>query len=134
MSRDAGVTWSLVGPSPDGIIDLAGSAKDENRLYAATQSGLKLSEDGGQSWSTLRSGAATMVSVEASRVYAFLPDKGLVSADESDLRFDAISPTPPAFIVLHLAVDDRAPNRMFAATAEGRVLRSTDAGQTWNEP
>src|SRR3546814_8022710 len=49
-STDGGQSWSRVGPAPEGIIGLAASSIDADRLYAATRRGLLGSIDGGQGW------------------------------------------------------------------------------------
>jgi len=50
VSRDGGKTWSIAGPLPDRLIDLAASARDADTLYAATESGLLVSKDAGGTW------------------------------------------------------------------------------------
>ena len=48
-SQDAGATWEVIGPVPDGLVDLVGSALDPDTLYAATEAGLLRSQDAGAS-------------------------------------------------------------------------------------
>src|SRR3546814_9519058 len=49
-SVDGGRSWSRVGPAPEGLIGLATSSMDADRLYADTRTGLLLSSDVGQQW------------------------------------------------------------------------------------
>src|SRR3546814_20882590 len=49
-STDGGLSWSRVGPAPEGLIGLATSSIDADRLYATTRSGLLVSTDGGRGW------------------------------------------------------------------------------------
>src|SRR3546814_9470505 len=49
-STDGGRSWSRVGPAPEGLIGLATSSIDADRLYATTRSGLLVSTDGGRGW------------------------------------------------------------------------------------
>ncbi|WP_275099409.1 WD40/YVTN/BNR-like repeat-containing protein [Sedimenticola hydrogenitrophicus] len=51
-SADGGDSWNIVAPAPKGLMDIAASAQDVNRLYAATQQGLLSSDDGGRTWRT----------------------------------------------------------------------------------
>ncbi len=50
VSRDAGTTWQMVGPAPDGMIALAAGAKSADAVYAATNTRLEVSRDGGKTW------------------------------------------------------------------------------------
>src|SRR5262245_38144593 len=50
VSRDAGKTWQMAGPAPQGLISLAASAQDANRIYAGTEGGLLVSDDAGATW------------------------------------------------------------------------------------
>ena len=140
ISRDGGQTWEVVGPAPEGLIDLAVSSNDPSTLYAATQSGLFKSEDGGRSWQDahwLRQ-PATMVHVTPDgAVHAFLVGTGLIRTTEPKLSWRTI--VKDAFggdYVLHLAVDPTSPNRLYAVSFnpqsnEQAVLASGDAGATW---
>lgn len=138
-SRDGGTTWSVVGPAPEGLIDLAASAKDANILYAATQGGLLKSEDGGKSWmdAYLVRQPATMVQVTPEgEVYAFLVGTGLIRTGEPSLSWQTIGNDFGELYVLHLAV---APGgeRLYAAavSAQGHeqaLLISRDGGKSWS--
>lgn len=133
MSRDAGLTWTLVGPAPDGLIALAASATSADTLYAATENGLLVSKDAGKTWTSLIGGSAvSLVHVTPdATLYAFVIGRGLVRAGEGKLEFatlgDKAMPT-----LLHLASDPADPARLFASPARGAVLVSADGGKTWS--
>ncbi|QPC88805.1 exo-alpha-sialidase (plasmid) [Mesorhizobium sp. NBSH29] len=135
VSRDAGKTWSIVGPLPEKLIDLAASAKDADTLYAATEAGLSVSRDGGQRWETVLDGTpVSLVEVAADgSVYAFVLGRGLVRSAESNIDFKTISDIWGERILLHLAVDPADKNRIFAASQQGDILASTDGGASWTE-
>ncbi len=135
VSRDAGKTWSIVGPLPEKLIDLAVSAKNADTLYAATEGGLSISRDGGQSWETVIDGTpVSLVEVAADgSVYAFVLGRGLVRSAESEIDFKIISDAWDNRILLHLAVDSADKDRMFAATHQGDILASIDGGANWAE-
>src|SRR4029079_10501478 len=46
VSHDSGKTWETAGKLPSGLISLAASPKDRDRLYAGTEMGLLDSADG----------------------------------------------------------------------------------------
>ena len=133
VSRDAGKNWEVIGPTPDRLIDLAASAKDVDTLYAATESGLFISTDGGKTWKALLEGAPVSlveVTPEGS-LYAFVLERGLVKANEPPVTLTDLSNTFGQDYLLHLAADPTNPNRLFAATGSGQVVTSMDGGRTW---
>ena len=139
-SSDGGRTWEVVGPAPEGLIDLGASFKEPGMLYAATQVGLLKSEDGGRTWQDAYwlHQPATMVRVAPGGVvYAFMVGTGLIRSVEPKLSWQSV--TEHGFgrdYVLHLAMDPASPNRLYAITINPQekaqaVLASTDAGKTW---
>ncbi|RWN56758.1 MAG: hypothetical protein EOS04_05150 [Mesorhizobium sp.] len=135
VSRDAGETWSVVGPLPEKLIDLAASAKDTDTIYAATEGGLSVSRDGGQTWETIVDGApVSLVEVTADgSVYAFVVGRGLVRSAEAALNFAPLSSGLSDRILLHLAVDPTDKDRIFVASHQSDILASTDGGANWTE-
>lgn len=134
LSRDGGKTWTVVGPTPEKLIDLTASVKDANVLYAATEGGLLISSDAGKSWKALLGGApVSLVEIAPDgAIYAFVVGRGLIRSTEAPLAFTAVGEGFGDRYLLHLAVDPRNPDRLFAATERGEVLRSIDQGRTWS--
>ena len=130
----------MIGPSPEGLIDLALSAHDPNTLYAATQRGLLTSTDGGRTWREAYSiaSAATMVEVAAAgEVYAFVAGTGLVRASEPELSWTTLRSDFGNAVLLHLTADPTTPTTLYAATFDPQqktqeLLRSGDGGATWS--
>jgi photosystem II stability/assembly factor-like uncharacterized protein len=130
----------VVGPAPEGLIDLAASSKDPGTLYAATQGGLLRSEDGGRTWQDaywLRQ-PATMVHVTPDgAVYAFVVGTGLIETMEPDLSWQTVSKDGfGGDYALHFAVDPTSADKLFAITLDPRskeqaVLASGDGGKSW---
>ncbi|EHH12625.1 WD40/YVTN/BNR-like repeat-containing protein [Mesorhizobium amorphae] len=135
VSRDAGKTWSVVGPLPEKLIDLAASAKDADTIYAATEGGLSVSRNGGLTWETVVDGApVSLVEVTADgSVYAFVVGRGLVRSAEAALDFALLSSGLSDRILLHLAVDPADKGRIFVASHQGDILASTHGGANWTE-
>ncbi|MBL8580442.1 MAG: exo-alpha-sialidase [Mesorhizobium sp.] len=133
VSRDAGKTWSVIGPLPAKLIDLAASAKDAGTIYAATEEGLLVSGDGGQSWETVIDGApVSLIEVTADgSLHAFVLGQGLVQAEEADMVFKTTFASWGDQILLHMAVDPADGNRMFTASHQGDIFASTDGGTNW---
>jgi photosystem II stability/assembly factor-like uncharacterized protein len=133
MSRDAGKTWSEVGPLPDKLIDIAASAKDSKTLYAATESGLSVSKDEGRTWKAILDGApVSFVEVTGDgTAYAFVVGRGFVRFREDQPKPETVSNDWGNRIPLHLAVDPANAKRMFVATHKSDILVSTDGGIKW---
>jgi photosystem II stability/assembly factor-like uncharacterized protein len=140
VSRDGGRSWEVVGPAPDGLIDLAASAKSPDILYAATQSGLRRSEDGGRTWQDaywLRQPASMVHVTPEGEVYAFVLGSGLIRTREPDLAWQAVADAFGEAYVLHFAVDPRERQKLYAITLHPEdhsqtILASGDGGATWS--
>src|SRR3546814_5639461 len=109
-STDGGQSWSRVGPAPEGIIGLAASSIDADRLYAATRSGLLVSIDGGQSWRPAHDSQqlASMVQVTPGGTgYAFIAGSGLLQAEEQGFQWAPVRNELGGDLVLHLRSEER---------------------------
>ena len=140
-STDCGRSWTRVGPAPNGIISLATSSVDVDKIYAATRNGLMLSGDGGRSWRPASKEGQLVTMVHVARdgaIYAFSPETGLSFARESDLVWQPLGGTFGNAVVLHLAVGAGKFNSVLYAITFHLESRSQslhvsrDAGKTWN--
>lgn len=133
VSRDGGLTWAKVGRAPNALIDLAASALDRNRLYAASESGLLVSSDGGASWrpAGFEGEPVTMVEAAHGRLYAAVLGRGLMVADDTDEpRWSKLSDGPGG-VVLHFAAGPQGSGRFYVADHESALFTSVDGGATW---
>lgn len=137
-STDAGQHWALAGAPPDRILDLAASASDPARIFAATFSDLYVSEDSGTSWRPT-GGARCRQPVMAvdtgtdGTVYAFSLCTGLIRGDERTGGWEVVNNRFGGCIVQHLAVDPRDSSQIYAVIRCHKVLVSADGGATWRE-
>ncbi len=134
VSRDGGQTWEMIGPAPEGLFDLAASAESAERLYAATQNGLLLSEDGGKSWQDgywLRRPTSMVHVTPAGDAYAFVFGTGLIRTTEPALTWRTVSKDWGDVYLMYLAVDPNDRDRLYVVTSDKRILRSEDGGKRW---
>lgn len=135
-----------VGAEFAAVTELAAHNTDPNIIYAATNNGLKLTTDGGATWTNAIIGSGVYFDVEIASdgsVYASTGSKVYYSEDGSVNSFSVL-PTGPAFgggvgrIEIEIAPSD--PNYVYAIFSNvgglGRykgIFRSTDRGQNWEE-
>ena len=134
VSRDGGETWENAGTGPAGLIDLAASAKDRDTVYAATESGLQISMDEGQSWRSTKVAGQPVSLVEVTedgRMFVFEVGTGLILGHEGSPAWESLSDDFGDDILLHLAADPSNADRLYAVTQKSEVLASQDGGKTW---
>ncbi len=134
VSRDGGRSWTVGKPPPKDTFDLAASALDPDRLYAAARGGLWVSRDGGESWRAAglwRRPATLVQATPGGRLYAFVYGIGLVVAREPDLKWRTLADAFGNRYLLHLAVDPGDPERLYAVADTGAVMTSGDGGRNW---
>jgi ligand-binding sensor domain-containing protein len=135
-SRDGGATWERVANAPAGLIDIAASAQDAERLYAATESGLLVSAADARDWQRAHPAQAPVSFVEVSAdgtLHTFVLGEGLVRRAEEGGEWERLHPGFPDRYLLHFASDPQAPERLFAATQHGELLASDDGGRSWRQ-
>jgi photosystem II stability/assembly factor-like uncharacterized protein len=130
-TKDGGQSWKLTGRAPDGIIDLAASARHPDWLYAATQTGLLSSHDGGLSWHTASfpQRAVTLVKTSSDgSIFAFVVGTGLVRATEERLDWTDVGRGFGGQFLIHLAIDPSNADRLYGVTFDPTNHRSTVLG------
>jgi photosystem II stability/assembly factor-like uncharacterized protein len=132
-SGDAGITWAVAGQVPPQTVDMAASAIDPDRVYAAGVGGLFVSDDAGATWTPLYVGAPVSL-VElgpGGELYAFALGRGLLVAASEQEPLQTIATDLGGLYLTHLAPDPIRPTRMFAADQLNQVQISEDGGQSW---
>lgn len=132
ISRDAGKTWSPIGPAGDamGLAMPPGSSA----MYAAGHDVFLRSDDGGRTWSSARPALPGtdihgFAAGATGRLYAHVNGLGLFRSDDGGSRWDRAASAPGSTMSMAVAgAGDR--DILFASTMEG-VQRSRDGGATW---
>jgi photosystem II stability/assembly factor-like uncharacterized protein len=134
-SRDGGLTWKMSGKSPDGLVQLAASSAEPQKIFAATKRGLKVSDDWGATWSNVvfSGEIVTAIRIEADgTAYAFVLGHGFAGSTEANLtNWELLSHAFGRMIPLHIAVSPRNPEHLIVSTQTSDLLESFDGGKTW---
>lgn len=135
VSHDGGSTWVIAGNPPADLIALAASSQKTERIYAATKSGLYVSEDSGASWNALAFEGEIVSTVKTGpgkAFYAFVLGKGLMKATEGNTgEWQSLSNDFGEAIPLHLAIDGKDDLHLALTTHTNDVLESKDGGKSW---
>jgi photosystem II stability/assembly factor-like uncharacterized protein len=133
ISRNAGRTWTVIGPPPGGVlrIDSAGGA-----LYALDAERLQRSMDGGLTWATVLQAPESESSFARLAISTVHPSSLALTVGWTSYRSAnggrswRLVNTPRG--VRDLDVDPANPNRLTAVTASEAFL-SGDSGKTWRK-
>lgn len=135
-SRDGGRTWERLADAPLGLINIAASARFAERLYAATETGLWVSDADARNWQRAHPANAPVSFVEVmadGMIHAFILGEGLVRRHEDDDRWEQLHPVFDQRFLLYYAADPANPDHAFAATQLGEILTSDDGGRSWRQ-
>jgi hypothetical protein len=123
-STDGGRTWQERElPAP--MFDLAIAPDDPESLVAATEDGLFTSTDAGRSWRPAGDAVGLLAWAPSGRLFVVDAQAQVLSGEPGGrLSRQGTLPEPP---VTFMAAEDA----LYAALADGSVLRSVDEGASW---
>lgn len=147
-TRDGGKTWSNPGvkglppPSEQGpyspFLNILTDPKESDKVFAATDQGLYLSNDGGNSWSpvkTIPPLPVVSIAIDGSDrniSYAFVFKKGLTKSADGIRTWKAVGKgIRENEIIGILALDPGNKNIIYAVSFESNVYRSDDGGENF---
>lgn len=138
-SMDGGQTWE----SAEGIIQpfmLTTHSQKENVVFAATQAGVMVSEDYGDTWSDLSS----QLSSGAVSTFALGPNgtdalvfsqalEGLGKSTDGGITWKKIEGNFGGSALSFIAYDQKSSSNVYAISQENSIYKSTDGGETWSK-
>lgn len=137
-SRDGGKNWEYA----EGTIAPISLSTDPVRelvIYAATQSGVRVSEDAGDTWKSfsaqLEGGAVSVITfnpTDAKTALAFAESLGgLGKSTDGGKTWQRVSDNFGGNSVLYLAFSTREPDVAYALTSSNSIYKSTNRGEDW---
>lgn len=129
VSEDGGLSWRVGGRVPGGVRAILQSRRDGRRLFALTDSGIFISDDRGERWRkgpSLETEIRQLAEAQDGRLLA-LTASGLFRYEEALGRWKRLL-SGTDMRVLHVG-----PGGRIWIGAEGRLLVSTDGGDSWEE-
>lgn len=134
-SSDGGLSWEYVENAPEQIIQLS-AGQNEARLYAATVSGLQVSENAGDSWDALatinETVAAVEVNAENGQMFAYGVNRGLLVSDNKGETWVEVDLDSVDDQVLYITSSRNNPKQVYLVTRSLEIYKSTDGGETWS--
>jgi len=126
ISDDRGRSWRSARP-PEPLIDLVVDPDSAGGLLAAGESRLFSSDDSGRSWRQLEEGTGLLAWPRGDRLYLLNGGGRLWFSRDGGRRWQQrgqIGGRPAALLAA-------GSDRLFAATHEGEIKRSSDGGVSW---
>jgi len=141
-TSDSGLTWERI-PNPElrAVWSIAIWQRDSRVIAAGTEDGLLLTHDGGETWERITPRndpelkpvvSVTIDPADSKILYVGTPHLAWTTADGGEIWqpiHDGMLDDSDVFTIL---VDERSPNRVFAATCGG-IYRSFDGGARWTK-
>jgi mono/diheme cytochrome c family protein len=112
-------------------------AKHENQgpqIFAATNGGLFVSKDNGQTWAIsgdLRLPATMVTETVGDTLYAFVVAKGLLRFNNEKKQWQPVSNQFGSQVLMQLSAESRSPNNLVALNQYGKLIVSDNAGINW---
>lgn len=137
-SQDEGKSWEYAAGTVSPY-SLSTDYRDENILYAATQNGVQVSKDRGDTWASLSDelagGAVSAFALnpqENSYALAFSERlNGLGRSTDGGVSWEKLNEDFGGETVLYLSYSKTEQNLVYALTDQNSVYKSTDRGETW---
>ena len=126
-SRDGGRTFQQ-RESPGALIDMAIDPSDGDRVLASTESGVRVTRDGGRTWQDTALNAPALLAWGRPERPAAIGGDGTVQTSTDGGRTWKPAGTPGGQPAAFAADDDGA---LYLAGPDGSVSWSSDAGRTW---
>jgi photosystem II stability/assembly factor-like uncharacterized protein len=130
---DGGIFWYPVRTGNGSISGLTIHPADPDIVYTAGSLGIQRTTDGGATWHDIRTGEATTLVIDPSAPSILYSDDfpGISKSTDSGATWTPL--TGIDGFARGLFLDPNRPSVLLAGTSAGTLVRSEDAGATWQE-
>lgn len=140
-SIDGGKNWQIIDSDLNAqIIYLTTDPQQKDKVYAATNAGLFVSQDQGKSWSqlsmNLASDAIITAAINPSNTQEFLvygQRLGLTKSSDGGKSWSKVEAPWADSMVMYISYDKNKPNVTYAITQNIEIYKTIDGGGTWNK-
>lgn len=139
LSSDGGTTWEFAKGSVQPI-SLSTDPIEENIVYAATASGVLVSEDRADTWRSLSAqldgGAVSVFAVSPDKTYSLAFSQalgGLGKSVDSGITWNKIDEAFNGEVLTFIAFSKTVPSTVYAFTQANSIYKSADKGATWTK-
>lgn len=138
-SENGGRSWEYTKGSV-APVSLSSDPKNEGIVYAATQDGVLVSKDKGDTWESvsaqLEGGAVSVFVLDPLSTYALTFSEklgGMGKSTDAGATWQKTQETFGGDIVLYIAFSKTEPTIAYALTERNSVYKSTDRGDSWSK-
>ena len=136
-STDGGATWAPInsGLSEGPVTGIAVDPQAPSRIYAIMSHRLYRSENGGESWGTIRRNIpgrrpVLVLDPKTPSTLYLGTGQGIRKSDDAGQTWRSLDGMATKDVVT-LVIDPQRTSTLYAGTPEEGVFRTTDGGQTW---
>lgn len=133
---DEGKSWEMVTSATFPIINLAADPNDENTVYAASQQGLMISTNMGDTWSKLLDGLVTAIAIHPQNpqlLLSYSQNQQLAKSNDGGKTWDKIITNFAGETPLYISFNKQQPEVLYLLTDRNSIYKSIDEGTSWNK-
>ncbi|MEX2425749.1 MAG: hypothetical protein WD401_03205 [Thermomicrobiaceae bacterium] len=122
-----------------GVPCLAAGSGEPDTVYAGTEEGLMVSDDGAENWQLLTDELGQVAAVTADpnnpdRLVAYTEAMGVAISEDRGQSWESRQgdmPSSAGGVVFAIALDQSESDHLFVATMNNEVFETVDGGETW---
>lgn len=138
-STDGGESWEIVDTDLKNVITLNATTKNADTVYAGTTNGILVSQDKGESWSTLSEelseGAVIVVAPDPTNpesMISFSEKLGLAKSQDGGQSWTSTQADFGEDFPMYMSYNLTDTNIVYLITMRNILYKSTDGGNNWS--
>ncbi len=118
------------------FVGLTADPKDENIVYAASQMGIFVSKDKGETWNRLMEGFVSTIAVnpnDSQELLSYSEKNKFAISNNAGQTWESINETFNEETPLFIAYSKKDPKIIYILTEKNSIYKSSDQGTSWNK-